>query len=134
MREENRKMLSPLPSFLTLSSNDNIVIDPVEDLFPDDKVRGHSLALNMHKPRSSSISLSKSKEEYHVCIQKISNKMDEDNPIPKSNNNKVEDTTQDKGKNLGSKAADNVGNTLHLLQTSFSLYLHNQWTDFYKLS
>ena len=28
----------------------------------------------------------------------------------------------------------NYGRELRMLQTSFSLYLHNQWTDFYKLS
>ena len=73
--------------------NNNMVIDPVENLFLDDEVRGCSLALSMHKPRSPSISLSESKEEYHICIQRTSNKMDEDDPIPKSNNNQVEDTT-----------------------------------------
>jgi len=67
--------------------DNNMIIDPVEDIFPDDEVRGHSLALSIHKPRSPSISLSKSEEEYHVHVQRISNKMDEDNPIPKSNNN-----------------------------------------------
>ena len=88
--------------------NNNMVIDPVKDLFPDNEVRDYSLALSMYKPRSPSISSSESKEEYHVCIQRISNKMDEDDPVPESNNNQVEDTTQEKEKNLGSKAADNV--------------------------
>jgi len=93
--------------------NNNMVIDPVEDLFPDDEVRDCSLALSMYKSRSPSISLSESKEKYHICIQRISNKMNENNSIPKSNNNQVENTTQNKGKNLGSKVADNVSNILH---------------------
>jgi len=48
--------------------DNNMVINPVEDLFPDNKVRDHSLALSIHKPRSPSISLSESKEEYHIHI------------------------------------------------------------------
>ena len=93
--------------------NNNMVIDPVKDLFPDNEVRGHSLVLSMHKPKSLLISLSESKEEYHVCIQKISDKMDEDDPIPESNINQVEDTTLEKRKNLGSKTTDNADNILH---------------------
>ena len=93
--------------------DNNMVINPVKDLFPDNEIRGHSLALSMYKPRSPSISSSESKEEYHICIQRISDKMDEDDPIPKSSNNQVKDTTWEKRKNLGSKVADNIGNTLH---------------------
>ena len=93
--------------------DNNMVIDPVKDLFPDNEIRGHSLALSMYKPRSPSISSSESKEEYHICIQRISDKMDEDDPIPESSNNQVKDTTWEKRKNLGSKVADNIGNTLH---------------------
>ena len=69
--------------------DNNMVIDPVKDLFPDNEIRGHSLALSMYKPRSSSISSSESKEEYHICIQRISNKMDEDDPIPENSNNQI---------------------------------------------
>ena len=93
--------------------DNNMVINPVKDLFPDNEIRGHSLALSMYKPRSPSISSSESKEEYHICIQRISDKMDEDDPIPESSNNQVKDTTWEKRKNLGSKVADNIGNTLH---------------------
>ena len=39
--------------------------------------------------------------------------MDENNPVPKNNINKVKDTTLEKEKNLGSKATDNVSNTLY---------------------
>ena len=73
--------------------DNNMVINPVKDLFPDNEIRGHSLALSMYKPRSPSISSSESKEEYHICIQRISDKMDEDDPIPESSNNQVKDTT-----------------------------------------
>ena len=68
--------------------DNNMVVDPVEDLFEDNEVRDHSLALSMHKLRSSSISSSKSKEEYHIYIQRNSNKMDEDDPIPSATINK----------------------------------------------
>ena len=100
------------PNMAWIQDN-NMVIDPVKDLFPDDEIRGHSLALSMHKPRSPSISSSESKEEYHICIQRISDKIDEDDPISKSSNNQVKDIIREKRKNLGSKVADNMGNTLH---------------------
>jgi len=93
--------------------NNNMVIDPVKDLIPDDEVRDCSLALSMHKPRFPSISSSESEEEYHVHIQRISDKIDEDDPVPESNINQVEDITLEKRKNLGSKTTDNTGNILH---------------------
>ena len=58
-----------------------MAIDFVDDLFTDNKVRSCSLALSVHKPRSSSISLSKSDEEYHICVKRDSDRMDEDNPV-----------------------------------------------------
>ena len=58
-----------------------MVVDSIEDLFEDDKIRGHSLVLSVHKPRSSSISLSESKKEYHIQIQRDSDKIDENDPV-----------------------------------------------------
>ena len=63
----------------------DMVVDPLDNLFDIgnkfDKMRGHSLALSAHKPRSPSIFLSKCTEEYHIHIKRESNRMDEDKPI-----------------------------------------------------
>ena len=46
----------------------DMAVDPVENLFTDDEMRGHLLALSVHRPRSYSISLSESDEEYYVLL------------------------------------------------------------------
>jgi len=47
----------------------DMAVDPVENLFTDDEMRGHLLVLSVHRPRSYSISLSESDEEYYVCVK-----------------------------------------------------------------
>ena len=55
--------------------NDDIdmVTNPIGAMFNlnnnFDEVRGYSLDVSVHKPRSPSVSSSESKEEYHVCVQ-----------------------------------------------------------------
>ena len=45
----------------------------------DNEVRGCSLDASIHRPRSSSMSLSKCDKEYHIYVQRESNKMVKDN-------------------------------------------------------
>jgi len=70
---------------LTPASDIDMVIDPIDNIFDigDHFERGRSLSLSMPKPRSRSPSISSSKcsEEYHVRVQKESNRMDEDEPV-----------------------------------------------------
>jgi len=62
------------------SSQDiNIVIDFLEDLFDIgdnyDEIRGCSLKISVHKPRSPLISSSKCDKEYHIQVKRESNRM-----------------------------------------------------------
>jgi len=64
----------------------DMAVDSVNDLFTDDEVRGYSLALSMHKPKSPSISLSESDKEYYICVKRDSDRMDEDKSISSTGN------------------------------------------------
>jgi len=63
-------------SFNTLDSISiqelNMDVDPVSTMFEldhnDNEVRGHSLDMSIHRPRSSSMSSSECDEEYHIRI------------------------------------------------------------------
>ena len=50
----------------------DMVTDPIGAMFNlnnnFDEVRGCSLDVSAHKPRSPSVSLSESEEEYHICV------------------------------------------------------------------
>ena len=63
----------------------DMVVDPLNNIFDIgdkfDEVRDCLLALSAHRPRSPSISSSKCDEEYHVCVKRESNRMDEDEPV-----------------------------------------------------
>ena len=93
--------------------DNNIVVNSIKNLFEDNEIRGHLLALSVYKPRSPSISLSKSKEEYHIRIQRDNGKMDEDDLVLQYSNKQVVNKTQKRKKELVSKAADNMNNILH---------------------
>jgi len=75
-----------------------------------DKVRGHFLDTGAYKPRSSSASLSESKEEYHARIQWESNRMNEDKPDNSSGSVKLEYKTQSQNHQV-SKVANSLSNT-----------------------
>ena len=76
----------------------NMITNPIGAMFNlnnnFDKVRGHSLGTSVHKPRSPSVSSSKSEEEYHICIQWECNKIDEDKPDNSLGNVKLKYKTQ----------------------------------------
>ena len=91
----------------------DMAIDSVNDLFTGDEVKGHSLALSVHKPRSLSISSSKSNEEYHICVKRDSDRMDEDKLVFSTGNSQDEYVTQERKKGQVSKAADSTDNMCH---------------------
>ena len=66
----------------------NIVIDPIGTMFDldnnYDEVRGCSLDMSVHRPKSPSMSLSECDEEYHIHVKYKSNRMVEDEPVNSS--------------------------------------------------
>ena len=105
-------------SFNTLDSVSiqdlNMDVDPVSTMFEldhnDDEVRGCSLDMSIHRPRSPSMSLSKCDKEYYICVQKESKKMvKNDNDIEPANSIgsvSLKYVTQEGQNNQVSKAAD----------------------------
>ena len=95
---------------LTPNSNIDIVVDSLDNLYNIGngfkEGRGHSLSLSMHKPRSLSISSSKCSEEYHICVKRESNRMNEDEPVTFIGNIKVEYVSQRGQKDQVSKVTD----------------------------
>ena len=85
---------------LTYNLDINIAKDPVETMFNlNNEMKGCSLDLSIHKPKSPSPSPSTisnlSKEEYALHMQWESNRMDEDKPIKSSNKFSLEYVTQE---------------------------------------
>jgi len=74
-----------------------------------DEMRSCSLDISTHRPRSPSISSSENKEEYHICVQHESNRMDEDEPINFPDSINLEYMTQSHNHQV-SKAADSPFN------------------------
>jgi len=91
----------------------DMAVDPVENLFIGNKVRGHSLVLSVHRLRSPLISLSESNEEYHMHVKRDSNRMDKDKPISSVGNSQVKYEIWEKKKDQVSKAADNADSMFH---------------------
>jgi len=91
----------------------DIAVDFIKNLFTGDEIRGCSLVLSMYRPRSPSISLSGSNEEYHIHVKRDSDRMDEDEPVSFVGNSQVEYKTQEKKKDQVSKVADNTDNMFH---------------------
>ena len=76
----------------------NMVVDSFDTLFEKisdnyDEVRGYSLALSTHSPRTSSMSSSDCKEEYAVRVKRISDRIDEDKPVTSSDSIQLEYAT-----------------------------------------
>jgi len=91
-----------------------MVVDPLDNLFDIgdnfDEVRGYSLALSIHRPRSLSISLSDCDEEYQVWVKRESDRVDEDKPITSVSSIQIEYATQEGQNGLVSKVANNTNN------------------------
>jgi len=58
-----------------------------------DEVRGHSLNMSIHRPRSPSLSSSKCKKEYHIRVKQESNRIDKDISVNSSSNFSLEYVT-----------------------------------------
>jgi len=58
-----------------------------------DEVKGHSLDMSIHRPRSPSLLSSKYEKEYHIQVKQESNRMDEDVPVNSSSNFSLEYAT-----------------------------------------
>ena len=91
----------------------DMVTDPIVAMFNlnnnFDEVRGHSLNVSAYKPRSPSVSSSESKEEYHICVQQESNRMDEDESDNSPGSVKLEYKTRSQNHQV-SKVADSLSN------------------------
>jgi len=75
-----------------------MVIDPENNIYniskDFEKGRGHFLSFSIYKLRSPSISLSECSKDYHVCIKRMSDRMDEDEPVNSIDSIKVEYVSQ----------------------------------------
>jgi len=99
---------------LTPGQDINMDTNPIEAMFDLnnnlDEVRGRSLDMSIHRPRSPSLLLSKCEEEYHIRVKWESNRMDEDIPVNSSSNFSLEYAIQ-KGQNYQvSKVANSTLN------------------------
>jgi len=101
---------------LTPNSDINMVIDPEDNIYDIDEgfeeERGCSLLFSIYKPRSPSISLSECSEDYHICIKRMSDRMNEDKPVNSIGSIKVEYVSQREQKDQVSKETDNTNSML----------------------
>ena len=102
---------------LTPNPDIDMVIDTMDNLFDIgnsfDNERGRLLLLSMHKPRSPSISSSECSEECHVHVKRISDRMDEDEPVGSIDSIKLDYTSQGGQKDQVSMTTDTTSNTMH---------------------
>jgi len=93
-----------------------MVIDPEDNIYDIskgfEKGRDHSLSFNIQKPRSPSISLSECSKDYHIHVKRMSDRMDEDEPVNFIGSIKVEYASQRGQKDQVSKATDNTNNSI----------------------
>ena len=116
IRDIGNKFLSisathTLTSNMTLSSDMNIVIDIVDDLFKKncgnyDEVRGHLMISNAQSPRTPSMSSSEYDEEYSARVQHKSNDMVENDQIIPSDSPQLKYATLNSQGNQVSKATN----------------------------
>ena len=86
----------------------DIAVDSIKNLFTDDEMRGHLLALSVYRPRSPSISSSISNEEYYVCVKRDSNRINKNKSVSSIGNSQVEYETWKRKKDQVSKIANNA--------------------------
>jgi len=97
---------------LKLTSGQDIDMDtnPIEAMFDLGKnlevVRGCSLDMSIHRPRSPLLSSSECEEEYHIQVKWKSDRMDEDDPATFSNDFSLEYMTYESQNHQVSKMAD----------------------------
>jgi len=81
------------------SQDIDMVVNPIGTLFDldnnYDEVRGRSLDLSIHRPRSPSMLLSKCDKEYYICVKQESDRMVEDKPVNSLGSFSLEYVTQE---------------------------------------
>ena len=96
----------------------DMIVDSLDNLFDIgnnfDKVRGCSLVLNAHRPRSPLISSSDYDKEYHIRVKRESDRMDENESVTSVGSIQIEYVTQEGQNGLVSKVADNTNNTCQM--------------------
>ena len=117
---------------LNMASDDNITmgVDSFNALFWNtcdnyDEVRGHSLALSTHSPRTALMSSSDYEEDYTIRLEKRNNRMDEDKPVTPSSSVQLEYVTSSSQNGQVSKAA-NITNTSYHQYVSNKIIALNQ--------
>jgi len=100
-----------------MTSNNDVTIgvNSFDALFQNacnnfDEVRGRSLALSVHNPKTLSMSSSDCKKYYATRLEKQNDRMDEDEPVAPSSSVQLEYETSSSQNGQVSKAA-NVTNT-----------------------
>jgi len=92
--------MASISNNLTPNPDINMVINLLDNLLDIgnslDSERGCSLSLSMYKLRSSSISLSKCSKEYHIHVKRMSNRIDEDEPVGTIDSIKLEYASQER--------------------------------------
>ena len=101
---------------LTPNSDINMVFDLDNNIYDigegSVEDRGCSLLYSIHKPRSPSISLSKYSEDYHICVQRRSDRMNKDEPANSIGSINVEYASYGEEKDQVSKVNDHTNNML----------------------
>ena len=99
---------------LTPNPDINMVINPVNNIFNIsdgfEEGRGCSLSLSMYKPRSSLISSSKCSKDYHICVKRKSDRMNENEPVSSIGSIKIEYASQEGHKDQISKVTGTTNN------------------------
>ena len=94
----------------TPNSDINMVINPKDNIFNISDAfkerRSHSLLFSIHKLRFPSISSSKCSENYHICVKRNSNRMDENEPVSSIGSIKIDYMSQGKQNVQVSKVTD----------------------------
>ena len=102
---------------MTPIQDNNMIVDSFDNFLgignKFDKIRDYSLALSVHRPRSSSIFLSKCNEKYHVHVKSDSDRMEEDKPVVSIGSIQVEYVSQEGRNSQVSKVANNTNNTCY---------------------
>jgi len=101
---------------LTPNSDINMVFDPYDNIYDIGKGsmedRGHSLSSSIYKLRSPSISSSECSKDYHVCVQRRSDRMDKNKPANSIGSINVEYASYGEQKDQVSKMNDHTNNML----------------------
>ena len=112
---QSSAIMSYNSSTLVPSQDINIAVNSVSTIFDlnnnYDEVRGRSLDISIHKPKSPSLPLSKCDEEYYVYIQQESDKMIENELANSTGSFELKYVTQKSQNNQVSKVADTPFNT-----------------------